>query len=134
MRRTTIGLVLGSLVLCGCGQANDRHQVRAVAERFYAAMRGGDGATACAQLSPDTTKELEQQEKKRCESAVGALGLSPGGIAAIEVYVTNAKVDLSNGAAAFLDRTTAGWRISALGCRPADGDPRFKPLNCAVQS
>jgi hypothetical protein len=134
VRLTLTTLVLGTLVLCGCGQSHDRRDVRTVTDRFYAAVQGGDGATACAQLSQDTAKELEQQEKKACDAAVGDLGLAPGRIATIQVYITNAKVNLSNGAAAYLDRTAAGWRISALGCRPTEGEPRDHPLGCAVQS
>jgi hypothetical protein len=134
MRRTSIALLLGTLLLCGCGQSNARREVRTVTDRFYTAVQGGDGATACAQLSQDTVKELEQQEKKACDSAVGALGLAPARVAAIEVYLTNAKVDLSNGASAYLDWTSAGWRISALGCRPTQGNPQQQPMGCAVQS
>jgi hypothetical protein len=134
MRRTSIALMLGAVLLCGCGQSNARRDVRTVTDRFYAAVQGGDGPTACAQLSQETVKQLEQQEKKACDSAVGALGLAPARIAAVEVDAFNAKVDLSNGASAYLDWTTAGWRISALGCRPTQGDPRRQPMGCAVQA
>jgi hypothetical protein len=134
MRMRAIVVVLGALALGGCGQGADRREVRAVAARFYAAVGHHDGATACGQLSQETLKTLEQQEKAACDQAVGALGLTPARVDRIEVFIVNARVLLSNGASAFLDRTAQGWRISALGCRPTGGDPRDHPLGCAVQS
>jgi hypothetical protein len=133
MLRAAIGLALAAVAVSGCGQSADRREVRTVAGRFYAAVQGGDGATACAQLSPDTAKELEQQEKKSCAAAVGDLGLSPARVAAVEVYATSAKVDLSNGASAYLDWSASGWQLSAVGCRPTEGEPKDHPMGCTVQ-
>jgi hypothetical protein len=135
-RRLVTALVLGTVALCGqgCGQDANRDQVRAVTGRFYAAVANHDGATACAQLDPPTLKQLEQDEKATCAKAVEALGLARASITRVEVYVTNAKVDLSNGASAFLEQTASGWKLSALGCRPSGGDPQVHPLGCTVQS
>jgi hypothetical protein len=133
MLRPALGLVLATVALSGCGQSGARHDVRAVAARFYAAVQDGDGAAACGQLSPDTAKELEQQEKKSCPDAVGDLGLTPAGVTAVEVYATSAKVDFSNGASAYLDWSPSGWELSAVGCRPTEGEPKDHPMGCAVQ-
>lgn len=120
--------------MSGCGQSANRDDVTAVTGRFYAAVAQHDGATACAQLTAQTVKQLEQDEKARCTKAVDGLGLSPGRVARVQVFITNAKVDLTNGASAFLEQTASGWRISALGCRPTEGDPKQHPLGCTVQS
>jgi hypothetical protein len=125
---------LVAALLSGCGQSASRDDVRAVTDRFYAAVADDDGATACAQLTEPTLKQLEQDEKSACTEAVGGLGLAPARVARVEVYVTNAKVDLANGASAYLEQTAHGWRISALGCRPTEGDPEEQPLGCAVES
>jgi hypothetical protein len=134
MRRTCTGLLLAALALAGCGQDANGDAVRTVTARFYTAVAQHDGALACRQLAQPTVKQLEQNEKATCSKAIGALGLAPARIAHVAVYVTNAKVDLTNGASAFLEETATGWRISALGCRPTGGDPKVQPLGCAVQS
>jgi hypothetical protein len=134
MRWTTIALVLMAAAVAGCGQGTNRDTVRAVTDRFYAAVDDHDGALACAQLSQDTLKQLEQDEKATCAKAVEALGLAGAPVTRVEVYVTNAKVDLANGASAFLEDTATGWKLSALGCRPSQGDPHEQPLGCAVES
>ena len=132
--RWILPAVLVAALLSGCGQSASRDTVRAVTDRFYAAVAGDDGATACAQLAEPTVKQLEQDEKARCAQAVSALGLAPARIARVEVYVTNAKVDLTNGASAYLEETASGWRISALGCRATEGDPTEQPQSCSVES
>jgi hypothetical protein len=133
MRRISLVLPL-FLVLAGCGQSANREAVRTVTDRFYSAVADKDGGLACAQLSSDVVKTLEQEEKATCTKAVGDLGLTPARIARVEVYVNNAKVDLSNGSSAFLEDTKDGWRISALGCRATEGDPTVQPMGCAVES
>jgi|SRR3954466_6975781 len=134
MRRTAIALALATLVLAGCGQDGNRDDVRAVTTRFYTALATHQGSTACAQLSSDTVKKLEQDEKARCATAIDEAGLVPSRIARVQVFEINAKVDLVNGASAFLEQTATGWKISALGCRPTEGDPTEQPLGCTVES
>jgi hypothetical protein len=134
MRWIPLVVALGVLGVTGCGQSTNRDAVRSVTDRFYAAVADDDGATACAQLTEPTLKQLEQDEKSTCTEAVSGLGLAPSRIARVEVYVTNAKVDLANGASAFLEQTAHGWRISALGCRATEGDPLEQPLGCTVES
>jgi len=134
MRGISIGLALGTLVLAGCGQDANRDDVRAVTTRFYSALTTHQGSTACAQLRSETIKQLEQDEKATCAKAIGEVGLTPSRIARVEVFEIEAKVDLANGASAFLEQTAGGWKISALGCRPTEGDPTEQPLGCAVES
>jgi hypothetical protein len=132
--RWILPAVLAAALVPGCGQSASRDDVRAVTDRFYAAVADDDGATACAQLTEQTLKQLEQDEKATCAQAVGDLGLAPARIARVEVYITNAKVDLANGASAYLEQTAHGWRISALGCRATEGDPEDQPQSCAAES
>jgi hypothetical protein len=128
------GLALGALAMAGCGQSANRDAVRTVADRFYAALDQQDGSAACAQLSEDTVKQVEQDEKGSCPTAIAAVGLASSRVTRVEVFITNAKVDLANGASAFLEQTASGWKISAAGCRATDGDPKDRPLGCAVES
>jgi hypothetical protein len=134
MRWISMTLVLAAIALTGCGQSANRDDVRAVTDRFSAAVASHDGAAACAQLSENTLKQLEQTEKASCPQAVGSVGLTRSRIARVQVYVTNAKVDFTDGASDFLEDTAEGWKLSALGCRPTQGDPREHPLGCAVES
>jgi hypothetical protein len=134
MRWISMTVVLAAIALAGCGQSANRDDVRAVTDRFSAAVASHDGAEACAQLSENTLKHLEQTEKASCPQAVGSVGLTGARIASVQVYETNAKVNFTNGASAFLEDTADGWKLSALGCRPTQGDPREHPLGCAVES
>jgi hypothetical protein len=134
MRWRALVIVVGAAALSGCGQSGKQDEVRTVTGRFYAAVQANDGSLACAQLSEPTLKQLEQDEKATCSKAVASLGLSPSPIVHVDVFLTNAKVDLGNGASAFLEQTATGWKISALGCRPTQGDPKEQPMGCAVQS
>lgn len=134
--RPTTLLLAGALAVAigGCGVGDDRDRVRDVVIAFHAALDADRPGDACAQLSPDTVEALERQEQAPCDEAIGALDVDGGAIAATEVYIVNAKVDLDSGESAFLSREAAGWRISALGCRPADGKPADRPFACEVEA
>jgi hypothetical protein len=133
MRFTLVGVLAAALLLCGCGRSSDRAQVEQVAGRFLQAA-GSDGPAACAQLSQDAVKQLEQQEQGACASSVGKLGVTPSAIRKVELYALNAKIDLANGASVFAEQTAQGWRISAVACRPTDGPPQSHPMSCELES
>jgi len=126
--------VLAVLATAGCGRSGDRAEVRTVTEHFLTAFEAGDGQAACADLSTDTRKELESQEQRDCRDAVGELELEPGAPDRVEVYVTNAKVDLASGQSVFLSRTKEGWRLSAVGCEPEAGEPADRPFDCELEA
>ena len=128
MRRFAL-LVLAAALLAGCGTSDDQRQATATTVRFYAALRAHDGAAACAQLSEETVKSLEQQESKPCRAAVRSLRLPGARVLHTRVYITNAIVDLSGGEHAFLGREPAGWKLSAVGCRFDKGKPRDRPAD-----
>ena len=102
--------------------------------RFLAALEQGDGEAACAQLSPDTRAQLVSEEQKPCREAVGSLGLQASSVTRLQIYITNAKADLANGDSAFLSYGAQGWRLSAVGCRPARGKPADAPFECALEA
>jgi uncharacterized lipoprotein NlpE involved in copper resistance len=126
-----LALLFAVVLLAGCGTGDDSAQVRAVTERFFAAV-DHDGSAACGQLSQATVKQLEDQEGKPCEQAIGDQHLQGAAIVGVEVYITSAKVDLASHQSAFLDRGPSGWKLSAVGCahgaKPAD-----HPFNCEVE-
>jgi uncharacterized protein YceK len=131
--RVAFALVLLCLALSGCGTADDRDQARAATERFYDAVRHHDGAAACAELTEPAAQTLEDQEGKDCAQAVTELDLKGGAVTGVEVYVTNAKVDLAEHVTAYLDRGPSGWKLSAVSCahgaKPAD-----HPANCELEA
>ena len=135
MRRVALPLALAvpALALAGCGTSDDRDQAGATTARFYAALARHDGAGACAQLSDATIKSLEQQESKPCPRAVRALGLQPGRVTRVRVYMTNAIVDLTSDQVAFLGREPTGWKLSAVGCKFDEGKPRDRPADCQAE-
>jgi hypothetical protein len=136
VRRMRIGVAAAVLVavVAGCGGGAERTRVRAVTERFYAAVRSGDGRAACAALTADTRTELASQEGKPCARAIGSLDLHPAAVTRVQVYITNAKADLAGGETAFLSREAGGWRLSAIGCEPQGGKPADRPYDCEAQA
>jgi hypothetical protein len=132
-RPLVASLAAAVLGAAGCGQADDRDTVRATTQRFLTAYSAHEGATACGALSQDARKELESQERRRCPAAIGELQLEPGAVTKVHVTLTNAKVDLASGESVFLSEQAAGWRISALGCKP-QGTPTAEPLECELSA
>ena len=131
---STVSAVLLALCVLGCGTADDRAAARETTERFYAAVANDDGAAACEELSEDTVKELESQSGQECADAVTDLEYAGGSVVTVEVYATNAKADLSGGESAFLSPESGSWKLSAIACRPEEGKPRDRPLDCEVQA
>jgi hypothetical protein len=133
MTRTAraLPLAVAVLALAGCGRSGDRARVLSVAESFYAAVDGHDGARACTWLSADARQSLEQDQSEPCARAVEQLKLSGHTAGRVEVYSTNAAVALRSGDVVYLETTPQGWRISAAGCR----SPAYaKPATCELQS
>ena len=117
----------------GCGGGTDVAEVRAVSERFSAAAEANDGERACAQLTPQTRAQLEEQEQRQCREAITGVRLEPGSVSRVQVYALNAMVELSNGEAEFLEQGQDGWRLSAVGCTPQKDKPRDQPYDCQVE-
>jgi hypothetical protein len=133
MRATLCALLL-VLASAGCGTADDREQARGAVLRFNHALEEGRGSAACAELSAAAVAALESQSGRGCARAVTALGLEGGEVTATEVYLTNARVRLSSGESAYLGREPSGWKIGAVGCKPEEGKPRDRPLDCEVEA
>lgn len=125
-----MGLSLGALAGCGAGGEDER--AGRVAEAFYSAVSAKDGPRACAQLSESTLTELEKDEMSPCRTAVTELELLGSTVERSTVYVTSALVELRGGDRVFLDKTPAGWKVSAAGCRPETGEEQ--PHDCEVES
>ncbi len=119
------------LALCGCGRSGDRQTVRGVALQFYAAVDRHEGARACALLSAETRKALEDRESEACDEAVERLDLTGGPVGKVSVYSTEAAVELRGGDTVFLQDTKQGWRIAAAGCRPSSHE---EPADCDVEA
>jgi hypothetical protein len=130
MRTAAVGFGALALALTGCGREGDRQAVSAVADGFYTAVQGHHGARACALLTADTRKALEQQESEPCAKAVEKLNLHPGRPAVAEVYSTEASVHLAGGDTVLLGHTEQGWRISAAGCQLHGAS---QPADCELQ-
>ena len=129
--RQALPLAVAVLALAGCGRSGDRASVRSVAESFYAAVDGHDGARACTWLSADARQALEQDQSQPCARAVDHLKLAGRRARRVEVYSTEAAVALRGGDVVYLETTPQGWRISAAGCRQPAYD---RPANCELQS
>jgi uncharacterized lipoprotein NlpE involved in copper resistance len=121
------------VALAGCGTTDDRDQARAATARFLDAVRRHDGALACRELTAAAAQALADQEGKPCDQAVGELQLDGGAITGVEVYMTNAKADLTSHESVFLDRGPSGWKLSAVGCAH-DDKPADHPFTCELEA
>lgn len=116
------------LALSGCSSAHAGAVVSTV-DRFHAALRSADGATACALLAPQTRSELEQSSKEPCDRAVLKEGVvRPGARRDLEVFGSMAEVRFDRDTL-FLARFGDGWRVMASTCKPIPG----APYDCQVQ-
>jgi hypothetical protein len=121
-------------LLAGCGTSDDRDEARATVERFYEAVRAGDGDAACAQLGQSLIEQVESQTQQSCRGVIARFEYEGGSIERVEVYITNAKVDLDSGESAFLTREADGWRLSAIACRATEGKPADRPFECEAEA
>ena len=125
MPRLRAVLVLGAAgaLLVGCGRASDERDARRTAEALYSAVADHRGEAACRQLTDSAAEALEQQEGRSCAEAVTGSELTERRPGKVRVYETNAVVSFPGGEKAYLDRTRAGWRVSAAGCKPKGPAP-----------
>jgi hypothetical protein len=131
MSRSLVAVALLAAALCACGRSGDRQTVRAAAVQFYAAVDRHEGSRACALLSPQTRRALEEQESESCDNAVESLDLTGGPVGSVSVYSTEAAVELRGGDTVFLEDTKEGWRIAAAGCRPSGHE---EPADCDLEA
>jgi hypothetical protein len=101
----------------GCGPASPA----TVTERFSADLAKGNGAAACALLTPATEAALEQAAGTDCEKAILQVDLPPPGAPRSTArFGTMAQVSLA-GDVMFLAEFPDGWRVMAAGCAPRPG-------------
>jgi hypothetical protein len=117
------------VALGGCGVADDRAQAGDVTARFFADLRTGDAAAACGLLSSALRQQVEKQGP--CPHELASLKLSGRGPARVDVFLTQAKVDVRGGETVFLGRDREGWRLDAVGCKPQKPD---EPFDCEEES
>jgi hypothetical protein len=125
---------LVALLAAGCGSSDDRDQARATVERFYDAVRADDGQAACEELGDPLLEQVESQTQQSCDSVITRFEYEGEAVTAVEVYITNAKVDLRSGESAFLSREDDGWRLSAIACKAEKGKPADRPFECEAES
>lgn len=140
-RRIALGAALVAVAVAGCGGTpaeSDATKVTRAIERYLDAQVAGDGAAACALLSPAGKRQLMSvvaaasqglATQPSCEDAVGLVRAAAGtelvdalGRARVEHVVVDgdrATADVVDGAAlprrrVTLVQTSAGWRISGV--------------------
>jgi hypothetical protein len=114
--------IAGAIVI-GLARSGDDPAAGSTVERFAAALDQQDGRAACVELSADTRNALESDEASECERAILELDLTLGEVSSVEVADAAATVELDEGGSVYLDSTSEGWRISAVGCEPRPDAP-----------
>jgi hypothetical protein len=127
-----VTLALASVaVLAGCASGQSV-PARQAAERFYEAVRGGQGEAACGLLIPQAAEQVGSGDEG-CARSILRLGLPTGAgtrlspQAATRVWGQEAQVRLA-GDTVFLHRFARGWLVRAAGCEPR-GE---RPYQCKV--
>ena len=133
----TLALIVTGLALysaLGIVRNSDDPAAGAAVSSFGQALKAGDGKRACALLTADAQSRVEDDRKKPCDEGILEIesDLEPDGeVAGIDVAENSAFVTDSGGGAFFLDKTSAGWRLSAAGCERQAGDA---PYSCELEA
>jgi hypothetical protein len=117
----TAGIV--TAIVIGLVRGADDDAASATVERFARAIEEHDGRAAFNELSADTRSALESEEGSECEQALLDLQLSLGPVSELKVAETTATVELTEGGSVYLEETSNGWRITAVGCEPRPDEP-----------
>ena len=130
-RRALLALMAaaGLGALAGCASLGpDADGADRVTASFFAALRDGDGGTACGLLNDSAREAAEEASGADCPSGILTLGIdadcqpSP-----TEVYSRAAFVETGS-TAVFLTPGPDGWLIRAAGCEPVED----APFECAL--
>lgn len=122
-------LAAATLSLAACSASAQEQPATAAAQSFQAAVQRGDGAAACALLSPGAASALESSTGDRCDKVILALGLKGGAVDSVAVWGSAAQARTAGGVL-FLDEFASGWRVRAAGCTPVPD----KPYDCEVEA
>jgi len=119
-------MVVGAVLVAGCGTGQREQQVDEVVSRFAAAVTSGDLVSACGLLSARTREDLPGGPA--CQESLSAAGLrlSAGGV--VSVWGDRAQVR-SGDSAMFLAEFDDGWKVVAAGCQSRGED---LPYRCVV--
>ena len=123
---TVIATGLAVYTAIGIARQSDDPAAGQAVRDFAAALEDGDGERACALFTADARDEVEQARRKPCDQGVLELRrfIAPLGTpAVVDRAERSAIVQMSGGGTYFLDRTPAGWRLSAAGCERQVGIP-----------
>jgi hypothetical protein len=120
---TLIAAGIVAAIVIGLVRGADDDGAADAVERFAQAIETQDGSAACNELSADTRGALESQEGTECEQALLDLQLSLGTVTSVKVAETTATVELTEGGSVYLEETSNGWRITAVGCEPRPDEP-----------
>jgi hypothetical protein len=127
LRGTIALLPVLAAMLTGCGGGQDQ-AVTVAADHFVSAVGAGNGAAACALLSPDARSELDQSQGKPCEKAIVEEDVKAGSVERVSVFETAAQVKFSD-EVVFLSRFDSGWLVTAAACTAVPG----QPYDCDIQ-
>lgn len=125
------GLVVYTSI--GFARNADNGEPAAAVRAFSSALEQGDGSAACGLLSTEAQKTVEAERKKPCAEGIVEIkddvapGAEPGDT---DIAERSAFVETGADAAVFLDKTEAGWKISASGCKRQAGDA---PYDCELE-
>ncbi|KOG41248.1 hypothetical protein [Streptomyces decoyicus] len=128
------GALVVLATVSGCDTLSARReQVTAKVAGFERALAAGQLGRLCATLAPATREELEQSARSRCDRAIGQAIEeqelpAAGAVRGVDVYGDQARVLLEQDTL-FLAHFSAGWKVTAAGCRPR---PQ-RPYQCEIK-
>lgn len=111
------GLALAA-TLAACAEPPSVSDAGDAAARFASAVAGGDGAAACALLTPRALDAVAGASDEQCEDLITNLDETADSAADIQAWGDAARVTIGADTL-FLFRLADGWRVDAAGCTPA---------------
>jgi hypothetical protein len=118
-----LACALIALALGGCGRGADERTVGSVTAALLQAVEARTAAVACAQLTSAAVRSSRARRASPAAQAVTSVQASPGPVRRAAVYITSAKVDLTKRRERLPQPDLAGWKLSAVGCKPQAGKP-----------
>lgn len=129
-------VALGALATALCAGCSGTGDPSGVVEDFYSRVADGDGAGACALLTPGAVETVETEAGAPCADALleGDVGeelasRSAGDVTEVRTAGVQAQVRTSEDVV-FLSASGGSWLVAAAACDPRDQ----RPYDCALEA
>jgi hypothetical protein len=115
-------VLTSSTTVTACSAGPQRVGVSSAAVSFVSALERKDGAAACRLLTSDAQQSVAGATNIACPNAILSVDEQGTMVRSVQVWGDAAQVRVGSDVL-FLRRLSAGWRISAAGCKTQPKGP-----------